>query len=313
MIHICHCDGVLMQSKSKAVLVSDLYILLAAAVWGGAFVAQRASVGHIGTFFFNGIRFGIGAVSLIPLWVLTRKKGTYLPGRKTILPSLLVGLILFAGVTMQQVSLSYTTAGNAGFITGLYVVFIPLAGIFFRKRIHFSVFIAGLLALAGLFMLSFGNTLTVNKGDMIVFFSTFFWTAHVLYIGHLSGRHDPLIISIVQFLFCSFISIAAGTLFEPFALKMVSDSLIPLLYGGLISVGIGYTLQVVGQKYSPPHHAAILMSMESVFAVITASLFLGEELSIKMILGCSLMFSGMVVAQIGKVQGDQLRTSSVVP
>lgn len=286
--------------KKRPIILSDALILLAAAVWGAAFVAQRASVGHIGTFYFNGIRFALGALSLIPLWFAKKNSSRYASPEKTLFPSIMIGMVLFAGVSLQQFSLNYTSAGNAGFITGLYVVIIPLVGLLQRKKIHANVYFAVVLAIAGLFLLSVQKGWSVNTGDIIVLVSTFFWSAHVILVGRLSGTHDPLLISMIQFVFCALLSILTALCIETLSLSMIRSSLIPILYGGLISVGIGYTLQVVGQKYAPPHHAAILMSMESVFAVLSAYIFLEEQISVKMFAGCVLMFSGMVIAQFSR-------------
>lgn len=214
---------------------------------------------------------------------------------------------MYIAVSMQQVSLYFTTAGNAGFITGLYVVVVPMLLLLKEQKIASHTIAAAGLSACGLYFLSVTEGFHINRGDLIVIVSTLFWAFHVLYIGRLSGRHNPIAISFFQFMTCSILSLISGALFEEISVAIVRSTMLPILYGGLISVGIGYTLQVVGQKYAPPHHAAVLMSMEAVFAVIGAFFIIGEEISGRAFFGCTLMFAGMVIAQTGNWFGKRTK------
>lgn len=295
----------MMTSKtrdSKAVQSSFL-LITAAAVWGFAFVAQRMGMEHVGPFTFNAIRFLLGALSLTPLmWFLQHrksKKATSTESSKGIVKwGVIAGIALFAGSSFQQVGLITTTAGNAGFITGLYVIFVPLLGLFVRQKTQPIVWIAALMAVVGMYFLTVEEGFAINIGDLLVLVSALFFAIHVLIIGHLTQLYDAIKLSIVQFLACGFLSLVVALAIETITLDGIFSAAIPILYGGLISVGAGYTLQVFGQKHSKPAPAAIILSTEAVFAVIGGVLILHETMDVKSLFGCSLMFAGMVLAQI---------------
>jgi drug/metabolite transporter (DMT)-like permease len=210
---------------------------------------------------------------------------------------LIAGGVLFFGASLQQVGIVSTTAGKAGFITGLYVVLVPLAGLLWRQRAGAAAWAGAVLSLGGLFLLSFTDTLSMARGDLIVLGGAFFWTAHVHVVSVLSPRADPLELSCVQFAVCSLASGIAGLATEHTAAAGVAAAAVPILYGGVLSVGIAYTLQVVAQRRAPPSHAAILLSLESVFAALGGGLILGERLGPRGAAGCVVMFAGMLVSQ----------------
>ena len=281
---------------------SSLILLLTAAVWGFAFVAQRMGMEHIGPFTFNAIRFFLGAISLIPLIrLLPDAKGTiYKPHntRHFYLWGILTGIALFAGSSFQQIGIVYTTAGNAGFITGLYVIFVPILGLFLKHKTSPVVWFAAFMAVVGMYFLSVTEDFKINYGDILVLISAVFFAVHVLVIGHVTGMYNALKISVVQFFTCGLMSTAAALLFETISLDGIEQALVPILYGGLVSVGVGYTLQVVGQKYAKPAPAAIILSTEAVFAVIGGVWILHETLDNRALFGCCLMLAGMILAQI---------------
>lgn len=279
-------------------------LLLAAAIWGFAFVAQRVGMDYVGPFTFSAVRFSLGSLVLVP-FLFFRKHLIYNrlnPSRherkRIIWLQALLGLLVFSGVAFQQYGLQFTTAGNAGFITGLYVVFVPVAGLFLGRRNHYSIWIGMVSAMAGLYFLSVKEGFTINFGDSLVFICALIWTAHVIIVGHVAPRTDPIRTAVIQFTICSLLSWIVAIGLEEISLQPIVDALWPIVYGGVMSVGIGYTLQVVAQQKAHPAYASIILSMESVFAILGGWLFLGEEVTGKILLGCCLMLTGMIVVQV---------------
>lgn len=284
---------------------SDALLLTTAIIWGFAFVAQRVGMDHVGPFTFNGIRFALGSLSLLPLVLMSREQSTTIknilpsPGLKTILlGGGALGLALFAGASLQQIGLVYTTAGKAGFITGLYVIIVPLMGLFWRQQPAIGTWIGAVLATVGLYLLSVTETFTIEAGDLLVLIGAVFWAAHVLIIGWLSPRINPIKLSFFQYVACSILSLITAARIESITITSIFAAAIPILYGGLLSVGIAYTLQVIAQREAHPAHAAILLSLESVFAAIGGWLILGEIISPRGLVGCGLMLAGMLLSQL---------------
>lgn len=282
---------------------SNVLLMLTAAIWGFAFVAQRVGMQYVGAFTFNGVRFALGSLSLIPLIVYfnNKKSGERSEGTTStsaLIPGIIAGSVLFLGASLQQVGLAYTTAGKAAFITGLYIVLVPLFGIFLKHRIQASTWAGVVLAVVGLYLLSVNEDFSIAKGDFLEIVGAFFWAAHILVIDHFTKKVDALKLSAVQFAACAVLSFVVAVIFEDISVTGLSQALIPILYGGLFSVGIAYTLQVVGQKHAKPSHAAIILSMESVFAALGGALLLSENLGGRGYLGCALMFAGMIMTQV---------------
>jgi drug/metabolite transporter (DMT)-like permease len=286
-------------------LKADGLLLLTAMIWGFAFVAQRVGMDYVGPFTFNGIRFALGCLVLLPLVV--RSSGpAAVP--EAIRPPLsrgqlvggasLTGAALFAGASLQQVGLVYTTAGNAGFITGLYVVIVPLLGLFWGQRPGVGTWAGAFLAAVGLYLLSITASFTIAFGDLLVLIGAFFWAGHVLIIGWLSPRTSPIRLAFFQYVACSVLSMITAVMFEEITLTGVAGAAVPILYGGALSVGVAYTLQVVAQQSAHPAHAAILLSLEAVFAAIGGWVLLGERLSVRGLTGCALMLAGMLLSQL---------------
>jgi drug/metabolite transporter (DMT)-like permease len=255
---------------------------------------------HIGPYTFNGIRFLLGGLCLVPL-ALRRSQDALVP-RKGRIPlataGLLAGAFLFIAATLQQVGLQYTTAGKAGFITGLYVVLVPLIGLLLRQRTNAGTWIGALAAAVGLYLLSVTEDFRIEFGDLLELIGALFWAGHVLVLSYLSPRTVPVRLALVQFVVCGVFSLLFGLLLETFTLQALIDATIPILYGGVCSVGAGYTLQVVVQRKAHPSHAAILLSLESPFAALGGWLLLGEMLSGRALVGCTLMLAGMLLSQL---------------
>ncbi|BCR03656.1 transporter [Desulfuromonas versatilis] len=290
-----------MQNNS---LKADALLFLTAAIWGFAFVAQRVGMDYIGPFTYNGIRFALGSLSLLPLIYLSRRAGRQggrsapAGGKVLLYGGLMAGGALFLGASLQQAGLVYTTAGNAGFITGLYVVLVPILGLFWKQRPGAGTWLGASLALVGLYLLSVTEQFTMAFGDVLVLIGAFFWAGHVLLIGWLSPRMDALKLSAIQFAVCAVLSLLTALLLETITLDSVLQATVPILYGGLMSVGVAYTLQVVAQRDAHPAHTAILLSLEGVFAAIGGWLLLGETLGPRALLGCALMLSGMLLSEL---------------
>lgn len=289
----------------KLTLKSDMLLFITSFIWGLGFVAQRVGMDYVGPFTFNSIRFALGGLVLVPLILLEKKPQVPCDSLRPIirfkiklLSGVLAGLVLFAAASFQQMGLVYTTAGNAGFITGLYVVIVPILGLMFRQYTNVGTWIGTFLAAAGLYLLCVTEKLTVSLGDFLVLVSAFLWAAHVLIIGWLSPKIESLKLAFIQFAVCSVLSLIAAVGVEIITLQGIYHAAIPILYGGLLSVGIAYTLQVVAQQNTHPAHAAILLSFEAVFAVTGGWLILDETLTTRGMLGCALMLSGMLLSQL---------------
>jgi drug/metabolite transporter (DMT)-like permease len=292
--------------QGSQTLRADGLLLITAVIWGFAFVAQRVGMEHVGPFGFNGVRFALGCLTLLPLLYRNGARGAdRRPDRAgepwwsfSLGGGLLAGLVLFAGASFQQVALVYTTAGNAGFITGLYVVLVPIIGIALGHRTHAGTWTGVALAAVGLYLLSVVDRFTISPGDLLVLIGAFFWAAHVHLIGWLSPRRDPLKIAFLQYAACAALSLIVSAAVEQNTVGRYLSAAVPILYGGVLSVGVAYTLQVVAQKSAKPAHAAIILSLEAVFAAIGGWLILGETLTPRAFVGCVLMLFGMLTSQL---------------
>jgi drug/metabolite transporter (DMT)-like permease len=321
---------------NKRALRADILLLLTAAIWGFGFVAQRSGMEYVGPFAFNGVRFILGSLSLFPLIFFRRKKPVLAAGafRRLLPASLAAGGCLFVAVMLQQFGIMFTTAGNAGFITGLYVVLTPIFGIFLGRKTGPATWAGSILTLAGLYFLSAaGRSGAVNPGDVLIIVSAFLWTVHVLIIDRLMQGEvsvDPIELSSGQFAVCGILSLIGAFLAEPFVGTVIEridpslltagiftwqpfpalvtalragtaplspEAVIPILYGGFGSVGIAYTLQVVAQRDAPPAHATIILCFEGSFAALGGVLLLSEKMGYWTLLGFFLMLAGMLVTQ----------------
>ncbi len=280
---------------NRRVWQADALLLFTAMIWGTGFVAQRLGMDAVGPMLFNALRFALGALVLLPF---VMRPGFVVQLGAGLRGGIAAGAVLFCGAAFQQVGIIYTSVANAGFITGLYVIFVPLIGLALGHRTPSGTWLGATLAVVGLYFLSVTESFTVVYGDALQLAGALFWAAHVLVLGHYATRINPLQLAFLQFVVCSLISLVAALITEEIDMASIQAASGAILYSGLVAVGVGYTLQVVGQKKAPPAHAAILLSLEAVFAALAGWLILGETLGLRALLGCALMLCGMLVAQL---------------
>ena len=291
---------------NKVQFRNSILLFLTAVLWGMAFVAQSAGMDYVKPFTFNGIRSIIGGVVLIPFIVLIRRckkkdeKGPVLPivTKTELIGGICCGLALFVASSLQQFGIVYTTVGKAGFITALYVVLVPILGLFMKKRVSFVIWICVTLSVVGLYLLCMTEgAIRLELGDALVLICAVVFSIHILVIDYFSPRGDGVVISCIQFLTCGVLSIA-GIIFEQPEIANIMAAKWSILYAGVLSCGVGYTLQVVGQKDVNPTVASLILCLESVVAMLGGWLILGENLSSRQTLGCVLMFGAIVMAQL---------------
>ncbi|MBE6549376.1 MAG: DMT family transporter [Ruminococcaceae bacterium] len=287
----------------KTKITTTLLLFLTAMIWGLAFVAQVDGVEHIGSFAINGIRYPIGVISLLPV-VLFFERGRVdgAERKRTVIASIVAGTILFGASTLQQIGIEYTrSAGVAGFITGLYTVLVPIGCfLIFKHKTGINVWIGAILAVIGLFLLCYrvGDGFSFGVGELLLLLGSFLWTAHVIVIDRLGKNIRSLHFALGQFSVCSVLSIVLMLIFDRPTISGVMDAKWALLYCGVLSVGVAYTLQVVAQKKADPTFAAIILSTESVFSAIGGSIFGIDSISWLGYIGCAVMFCGIVISQL---------------
>ena len=289
---------------------SNALLLITAAIWGFAFVAQRVGMDYLGPFTFNAARFTLGSLSLLPLLFISRGERT---ASENILPpaglKLIVfggfsaGFMLFMGISLQQIGLVYTTAGKAGFITSLYVVIVPIMALFWKQSTNPGTWLGAVLATVGLYLLGVTGRFTVEFGDLLEFFCAFFWAAQVLIIGWLSPKIQSVKLAFTQFVVCAVLSLIVAVIFEDISWDALVQASGAILYSGIFSSGVAFTFQVMAQRHTHPAHASIIMSLEAVFAAIGGWLLLNEILSMRGLMGCGLMLCGVLLSQLwGKIK-----------
>ena len=286
-----------MKTKFK----STILLFLTAIIWGFAFVAQRVGAEFVGAFTFNGIRFMLGFLSLIPVILIFEKDKFNLESLKnTLLPGLLAGTVLFIASTLQQYGVEITqSAGKAGFLTGLYTVLVPLIRFVMGKKTSAFTFIGAIFALVGLFFLCMtGNDVSFGFGDIVLIIGAFFWAGHILVVDKYVNNISPLKFSLLQFFVCGVLSLVFALILEDINLVAVKSAGIPILYGGIMSVGVAYTCQILGQRDADPTFASIVFSTESVFSAIGGAIILNEIMSGRGYIGCILIFIGIVLSQL---------------
>ncbi len=289
------------QSKTTTRLKSDLILLLAALVWGAGFVAQRSASFHLSFFAFNGVRFLLGGLVMLP-FVIQRLR--HQPGKLGwIFPA---GALLYVGSSLQQAGITTTTAGTAGFITGIYVVLVPLLmALFWKHKTRPVVWVAALAALVGTWLLSTGGSaLTPSSGNVILLVGSIVWAFHVIVVGFAVKHVDVFVFSVGQFLFCGLLHLVSSLFTSPPTIATITAALPAVLYAGLGSVVIGFTLQAVGQRKAPAADAALVLSLESVFAAIFGALMLGEHMNFIQIIGCGIIMAAIVVAQLPALKNN---------
>lgn len=287
----------------KFSLKSSLLLFLAAFIWGVAFVAQSVGMDYMGPLTFNGARFLMGSLVLLP-FVLLRRKQNKKAGRApaslktTIIGGVCCGLALCSAALFQQYGIMYTTVGKAGFITTLYIILVPFFGIFLKKRISGKVWIGAVIAAAGMYLLCMSERLALSRGDTLVFICAILFSVHILVIDYFSPMADGVELSCIQFLTAGIIGSMGAILFEQPTLQCLIDGIIPLAYAGILSSGVAYTLQVIGQKDMDPTVASLILSMESVFSALAGWMILHQKLSGRELFGCVLVFMAVILVQL---------------
>ncbi|MBV8123431.1 MAG: DMT family transporter [Paucibacter sp.] len=286
---------------------ANLLLIVVALIWGSAFVAQAHGMAHIGPMTFTGVRFLIGALVVSPLmWKEWRAQAhlqqlhQHVWGAREALKIAGLGCLLTLGAAMQQIGIQTTTVTNAGFLTALYVPLVPVLGwLLFRHLPHWSVWPGALCCLLGAFLLSGAKELQIGTGDLWVIFSALPWTVHVLMVGRVADRMNaPFLVAGGQFLTCGMLALAWALLFEPISLQGLQAAAQPLLYTGVMSVGVAFTGQVVAQRYAHAADAAIILSSETLFAAGFGYVFMGDRLNESGLLGCGLIFFSMLGVQL---------------
>ena len=318
------------ESKYK-VLGGTFLLLIAAIIWGSAFVAQSTAMDHIGPFTMNGLRSLFAALFLFPTMYASDKVrgkkptffGTTNPSEiKTLLKGgILMGVLVTIASTMQQIGIISTTVGKAGFLTTLYIVIVPILGLFLKKKIGLSSWIAIILSLIGMYLLCITGSFSIGIGDLLMIGSAFFFAVHILVIDAFSYRVSGLRLSFIQFVVCSFVCLVFALIYERPEVEDIMSAMGSIIWVGVFSAGIGYTLQILGQKYVPTHVAPLIMSLESVFSVISGAIFLNEVMNNRESIGCILIFCGVILAQIPfnkilkkrkkRKKGQKLKTSKI--
>ena len=289
---------------------NSLLLLLTSFIWGVAFVAQSVGGEAVGCFTFNGVRSLIGALVLIPvIFFLDAQKKKELGEEKfqeqkgdfkTLLTGgICCGVMLCIASNFQQFGISFTTVGKAGFITAMYILIVPILGLFMKKKVSMKVWFGVVLATIGLYMLCMtSESFSLSKGDFLVLICAGFFSLHILIIDYFSPKVDGVRMSCIQFLVCGILSMVMAFIFETPEVSVILSGWLPILYAGVLSCGVAYTLQIVGQKNMDPTVASLILSLESVFSVLAGWLILNQTLSLRELSGCVLMFLAIILAQL---------------
>ncbi len=296
----------------------NVLLMLAALIWGSAFVAQSVGMDYLGPFTFNCVRSFMGSLVLLPvIWFMDRQKKaegagqqkkemTKVQQRKVLLTGgVCCGIILTVSTSLQQIGLQYTSAGKAGFITALYILIVPLLGLLLGKKVGIKTWIGVALAVVGMYLLCMKEGFSISYGDFMVLLCAFVFSLHILTVDYFSPKTDGIQLSCIQFFVCGCLSAFPMILFEQPNLYQILQAWLPLAYAGVLSSGVAYTLQIITQKHLNPTVASLLMSLESVFAVLTGWLVLKERLSVRELLGCVLVFAAIILAQLPQRQKEK--------
>lgn len=282
---------------------NNILLVLTALIWGCAFVAQSVGMDYVGPFTFNMARFLIGAIVLLPvIWFMDRQRKTGAEkgaGQKTlIIGGICCGIALAVASTLQQWGILFTTVGKAGFITAMYIVIVPLLGVFIGKKVRPLIIGCVAIAVVGFYFLCMTESLRLGLGDFLVLLCAIAFSIHILVIDHFSPKVDGVKMSAIQFLTAAIISAVPTLLWEQPVFTEILQAWQPVLYAGVMSCGVAYTLQIIAQKNADPTVASLLLSLESVFSVLAGWVLLGQGLSLKELFGCVLIFCAIILAQL---------------
>jgi len=291
----------------KEQIRGTIEILAATLIWGCAFVAQSVGMDHIGPMTFQAMRSVLAVLAMVAvIFLMDKDKKAFLPRWKDAAlwrTGILCGIALFAAQGLQQTGLQYTEPGKAGFITAMYIVMVPVLGLFLGRKCGWRVWVSVALAVAGLYLLSCVGVAEVNAGDIMILVSAVCFAVQILLIDHMAQAMDGLRLNCIQFIVVTVLSCAAAFAFETPSLSGVLDSWLPLVYTGVLSSGAAFSLQILGQQKLPPEPASLIMSLESVFAVLAGWVLLGQTLSVVEGIGCALVFSGVILSQTKQNNG----------
>lgn len=309
------------MQKQQIPLKNSLFLLLAAVIWGIAFVAQSVGMDYVGGFTFNAVRSLIGSAVLVPLILIPGQKNSdnseiseaaasttsSIQKRKDlIIGGISCGICLCLASNFQQFGIKYTTVGKAGFITACYIVIVPIIGLFLGKKCSKFIWAAVTMALIGLYLLCITDGFSIGKGDLLVLVCAFLFSIHILVIDHFSPKADGVKLSCIQFLTCGILSAIPALILEHPQVSSILAAWQPILYAGVMSCGVAYTLQVIGQKNMNPTVASLILSMESCISVLAGWIILEQQLSAKEILGCVIMFAAIILAQLPQKDTTQV-------
>lgn len=290
----------------KSPLLVNLTLLLIAFIWGFGFVPQREGMNFFAPATFNAYRFAIGALTLLPLlWLNSNVNAKTVFKRNTLLFGLAIGFLLFAGATFQQIGIQYTSLANVAFISGLYVIIVPVLGFFVGYRYTRVVWFGGTLAIAGLYLMTGSGDEVALRGDMLILISAFFFAIHLLVLAGNGGRHNKLALAFLQFLICAAFSLAYALSIQNELLPSAPAGYLWALFNGVVVVAVAYTLQVVVMDYAEPFAAAVVLSLEAVFGAIAGYLVYSEQLAAAALVGAGMILLGCVLAQLPGSQRSQ--------
>ena len=287
---------------NKNSITGTIILLLTAIIWGFAFVAQSIGMDYVGPFTFNGVRLLIGALVLLPLVIISK----YKIDKRTIISGLICGIIIYIAVNLQQIGIKHTTVGKAGFITTCYIIMVPIVGVFLKKKTGAFTWIAVAVAAVGLFLLSIKpeEGFMPSKGDIYVFICAIAFTGHIMAVDKLADGINCVVLSFMQFLVSGILSLLTAFIFESPNFGSIIEGWKSILYTGVLSSGVAYTFQILGQQRLKPTVASLIMSLESVFAVLGGWLILRQSLSIRELIGCLLMFSAIIIIQVVPIKSN---------
>ena len=287
----------------KFIIRQSCLLFLTAFIWGVAFVAQSAGMDYVGPFTFNAVRCILGGFVLIPcigiLSLHKKQKSDVSENKKPLfIGGIICGILLFTASSLQQFGILYTTAGKAGFITALYIIIVPVLSIFLHKKAGMKVWISVVIALCGLYLLCMQENLHLSQGDILLLLCSLTFSFHIMVIDYFAPKVDGVKMSCIQFFVCGILSAIGMILFENPNIGQILSGWLPILYGGIMSCGVAYTLQIVGQEGMNPTVASLILSMESVISVLAGWVLLHETLSRRELMGCVFMFAAIVLAQL---------------
>ena len=289
----------------KQKLKGNIILLITAIIWGTAFVAQSEGMNYVEPFTYNAVRTLIGGIVLIPIIAIFQRIGASSENgaksqKTTIIGGIVCGIFLFIAGSFQQCGIAMTTAGKAGFITALYVTIVPLIEVILYRKSSLKVWLCVFLALAGFYMLCIKEGFTIGKGDLLVLCGAFFYAGHIMVIDRFNEKNaDGMKMSCIQFFTAGLLMTVCMFIFENPEINAIMDAKYTILYAGIMSCGAAYTLQIIGQRYTDPTSATLIMSLESVFAALSGWIILSESLSIKELFGCTLVFAAVILSQLG--------------